>query len=522
MPSAPTLGAAPPRSAPVTERPPAGPAAGRPRAYTAWLAILPALAALAVGLTGAAEREMWNNEYATWHAATLSTADLRLLLVNTDLVHTVYLLFIKGWIHLFGDTPLVLRLPSVIGMSLAAGATALLGRRLVGTPAGVVAGLILALIPSVSRYAQEARSYAIVTMAVAAITLLLLRALDRPGRLGWGLYASGVLATGLLHFVSLTVLAAHLLFVLRTTSRDDARRYQWAGSVGVAGLGIIPLLSFASRQSASISWIKADNDAIRMFPEELFLSWRAAGLVLGLAALGILVCWRGGRHALPMLGTWALLPPLFVYLTYPVLHLFLARYVLFTLPAWALLAATAVCGVARIFPARARSWAWIIPATLALPGFAYAVEPDHRGVRASPVAGQPDYRAAIDTVRRDARPGDGLIYNDVFGKQSDLAREAVDYEMRDDDRPRDVFLAVTSVDRGSYSAAECTDPAPCLGQTARVWLISTTYSVNALDGLDPARVTLLHDYRVISDQRYQGVRLQLLARPGSAGGAADQ
>ena len=487
----------------------------RPRPYTALFALVPALAALAVGITGAADREMWNNEYATWHAATLSMGHLRLLLANTDLVHSVYILFMKGWIHFLGDTPLMLRLPSVIAVSLAAGSTALLGRRLAGTPAGVVAGLLFALIPAVSRYAQEARSYAIVTLGVTGTMLLLLRALDRPSRWRWILYGAGLLLTGLVHFVSMTAVAAHLLFVVRGTNGDDARRYRWAGTVGAVGLGLIPLLSFASRQSASISWIKADTDAVRTFPQQMFLSWYAAGILCGLAVLGIVICWRDNRHAVAMLATWALLPPVFVYVTYPVLHLFLARYVLFTMPAWALLAGVGVCGLARIFPRRARGWVWILPAILVLPGFAYLVLPDQRAVRESPVAGQPDYRAAIDAVRRGMRPGDGIVYNDVFGKLSDLAREAVDYEMRDGARPRDVFLYVTSVDRGSYSAAECADPSPCLGETTRIWLISTTYSTGPLDGMAPLETKLLRSYHVLSDQRFPGVRLQLLSRPAT-------
>ncbi|GAA4675437.1 glycosyltransferase family 39 protein [Phytohabitans rumicis] len=483
--------------------------------YTAVLAVIPFLAAFAIGWTGASDRQMWNNEYATWHAATLSFRDLAHLLSNTDLVHTVYILLSKAWIAVAGDSPLALRMPSLLAMALAAGCLALLGRRLVNTPVGVVAGLLFAAIPAISRYAQEARSYALVTMMVVLSTLLLVRAMDKPVWLRWTLYGGSLVGAGLLHFASLVVLAAHLVLVARTTDGDDARRYRWAGTVGVAGLGIIPLLSFASRQSASIDWIKADLNAVRTFPRELFLSWEAAGLIVGVGVLGALLLWRQRGEAILALVVWAVLPIVFVYVTYPVLHMFLARYVLYTLPAWSLLAAAALCGVGGVVLRREASWTWLLGAVLLLPVFAVAVVPDQRAVRASPVTGQPDYAGAIDVIRAHQKPGDGIAYNDVFGQLSDLAREAVDYELRDDPKPRDVFLTVTSVARGSYSARECGNPntAPCTAVDAeRIWLISTTYSPDPLGGLAAERKTLLQPYKVTPEGTFKGVKLVLLTR----------
>lgn len=500
-----------------TTPPTAPPAAITPARHSGWLALLPALAAFLVGHHGAAERQMWNNEYATWHAAVLGTEDLRHLLSNTDLVHVAYLMVVRGWIQVAGDDPLAMRLPSLLAMTVAAGCTTLIGRRLVGTGPGLVAGLLFVLIPSVTRYAQEARSYALVTMAVTVATLFLLRALEKPGRLRWVLYTIAVALMGWLHFVSLLVLAAHLLLVLRgTKDADDNRRYQWAGYAGAAGLAIVPLLTVASGQSASISWIKADLDAVLDFPRDLFLSTPGMAVVVGLAAVGALVGWRTGNRMIPALLTWVLLPPVFAYVTFKALHLFLPRYVLFTLPAWAILAAAGICSVARLLPRSTAAWSWLLPAVLVLPAVAYLVEPDHRVVRASPVAGQPDYRGAIDAMRQGMQPGDGLAYNDVFGKLSDLAREAVDYEMRDDTRPRDVFLAVTSVDRGSYSAAECEDKdsAACLRDTERIWLICTNYSKDPFDGLPPQRAALLRKFTVVEEKSFEGVRLVLLSRAG--------
>ncbi|WP_052745033.1 glycosyltransferase family 39 protein [Micromonospora sp. HK10] len=492
-----------------------GPADLTPTRHTGWLALLPALAAAVAGFRGLADRQMWNNEYATWHAVTLDLRDLGHLLSNTDLVHVAYLMLLRVWTQVAGDDPLALRLPSLIAMTVAAAMTTLIGRRLAGTGAGLIAGLLFALVPAVTRYAQEARSYALVTMGVTVSTLLLLRALQRPVRRRWLLYALAVALTGWLHFVSLLVLAAHLLIVWRATAdADDNRRYQWFGYVGGAGLAIVPLLTVASAQSASISWIKADGAAVLHFPGDLFLSVRGMAAVVGLAAVGALVAWRTGNRMLPALLTWVLLPPVFAYLTFKALHLFLPRYVLFTLPAWAILAAVGACSVTRLLPRSTAAWSWLLPALLVLPAFAYLTEPDQRIVRASPVQGQPDYRGAIDAMRQGMKPGDGVAYNDVFGQLSDLAREAVDYEMRNDTQPRDVFLNETSVARGSYSASECEDKdsAACLRDTERIWLICTNYSPDPFDGLSPQRAALLRGFAVVEEKKFDRVRLVLLER----------
>ena len=65
-------------------------------------------------------------------------------------------------VRLFGYGELALRLPSAIAMAVAAVFVAALGRRLVSPGAGLAAGLLFAVIPDISLYGQDARSYAMV------------------------------------------------------------------------------------------------------------------------------------------------------------------------------------------------------------------------------------------------------------------------------------------------------------------------------------------------------------------------
>jgi mannosyltransferase len=96
----------------------------------------------------------------------------------------------------FGDSPDAMRSLSVLAMAGAAVCVTLTGQKLAGPRAGLVAGLIFALVPSVSRFAQEIRSYALQVLLATLATLLLLRALDRPLVRRWAAYAAAVAVLG--------------------------------------------------------------------------------------------------------------------------------------------------------------------------------------------------------------------------------------------------------------------------------------------------------------------------------------
>ena len=493
--------------------------------WAALIAVLPAVAAAAISLRGLGDREMWEDEYATWHASTLSLSQLVALLRHIDMVHATYYLILHGWVELAGSSPLALRLPSVLAMAICAACVALIGRRLATAPVGLVAGLIFAVVPSVSRYAEEARSYALVTMGAAVATLMLLRALEKDTRLRLALYGLSIAFIGLVHFVALTVLGAHAVLLLLTTRPTEARRWRIVEAGGIAMLVVIPLLALASQQSSAIGWITADAERVKSFPEHVFLSTTVATTIIILACIGaifLLTSRRpGDRNVAAMLATWALLPPIFCYASFPLLHLFLPRYVLFIVPAWSILAAVAACRSGELV------WRhlWPVTAVLAILVVAWVGLPDQRAVRASPVAGQPDFRGATTEIHDKLKPGDGIVYNDPFGASADLARQAVTYEMRDEPRPRDVFLRQTAAQRGWYAASECVDPKPCLGTAPRLWLIYTGFSRDPFAGMAADRASILkRDYAVAGTDKFTGVVLVLLTRsagqPGTDPGRA--
>ncbi len=102
----------------------------------------------------------------------------------------------------------------MIAMAISAGGITVLGRRLYSPALGLVAGLIFAGLPAVSRYGEEARSYAWVNAITVLSTLALLWAVDQPkSRLRWILYGVSALVLVYLHFAAAMVLLPHGLMV---------------------------------------------------------------------------------------------------------------------------------------------------------------------------------------------------------------------------------------------------------------------------------------------------------------------
>ena len=94
-------------------------------------------------------------------------------------------------------------------MAAAAACVILAARRLGGARAGLLAGLVFALVPSVSRFAQEIRSYALEVLVATLATVLLLRCLDQPAVRRWAAYGACLAALGYLDLVALAVVTGH-------------------------------------------------------------------------------------------------------------------------------------------------------------------------------------------------------------------------------------------------------------------------------------------------------------------------
>ncbi|MEU5949457.1 glycosyltransferase family 39 protein [Micromonospora sp. NPDC047465] len=442
----------------MTAPPPAGDAPGGPVRAPRLVWVGPTLATLAVVLTGIGHAQPWRDELATWSAATRSPGDLVRLAGTIDAATGPYYLFMHAWVALAGDSVAALRLPAALAMAATAGLTAVLGQRLVGTRAGLVAGLLLAVLPGTSRYGQEARPYALAAFFAVLATLLLVEALARPGWPRWAAYAAAVAALGLTHLVALTLLAAHAVAVLAAHREGPpSRPLRWAIALVPAALLVTPLVLLARGQrSRQLDWV----DTVRLtdltaLPGGVAQSGVVGGLLVGLAALG--AAGLGRRALLP--GCAVLLPVLLLFAAGAVVPLWVSRYLFFVVPFGCLLAGAALAAV-PLPPALA---VVALAGLLGLPDQA-ALRRTHEWPRSAAV----DYRGAARVVADGQRPGDAVVYSP---RESWLFLDlGLGYHLGDR-RPRDVLATEDQARRGDLWAAECSQPAECLAGTQRVWLV---------------------------------------------------
>jgi mannosyltransferase len=412
------------RALPDEERTGGAPATFDPR--TLLVFGLPALAALAAGLWRLGTPSPWQDETATVVAARLPVPQLIRLVHHVDLVHAIYYLFMHGVVDLLGVSAVAIRLPSVVATVLAAAGTAAIGRRLHSNRAGLLAGLIYAALPAVSQYAQEARSYAIVSALAVLATYLMVHAAQRPTTARLACYGAAALTLGMVNIMTaLLLVPAHAVVIFAAWRSDPApaaiRRpgltatfaprgsdatswaarpfgRRWLVTLAAVVAVLVPLVVLDHGQAGAVSWIVRPH--IHDFGQAMVSFAGSAALVTPIIVLVTLGC-QSDRSPRPNVVTvglaWFAVPVALLFAASQFESYYLFRYLVFCEPAVALLAGA---GLARFRPP-------VIAATLAtilvlgLPAQLQLRLPDSKG---------PDSRQAISAVRDLARPGDAILY----------------------------------------------------------------------------------------------------------------
>ncbi|GII93994.1 hypothetical protein Ssi02_42250 [Sinosporangium siamense] len=354
---------------------------------------------------------MWADELATAEAVS-SLAELRRVLADRDVVFVPYYLLMLLW-SWFGGADWWLRLPSAIGVGVAAGLLADLGRRLGGVRAGVCAAALLVALPSMSRYGQEARPYALAVAAAVLSFWALHRALDRGERRDWVLYGVAVAMLPCTHLFAVLVLPAHLVVAA------VARARVWRPLLVSMGLGCLPAAALAvasASQVGQVGWLGVPGWRDLVLVRSAITSWRPEpevghlpALLLGWAVaavgvLGALLLWRAspraglGRGFAAGAVVWGVLPPLLLFAVSQVATpVYNTRYVLAAAPGLVLLAGWAVSRL-RVPVAAV---AVVIAVALAWP----------QQVRLREAGGhEVDYRSAAGWVSAERAQGDAVVF----------------------------------------------------------------------------------------------------------------
>jgi mannosyltransferase len=320
------------------------------RRWSHWA--VPAAATALIAATGLGRPGLWTDELATWGMATTPWSQFWWVLRFVDAVLAPYYVLMHVWVSVLGDSDLALRAPSLLAMVASAGLIGVLGARLAGRTPGLLAGLVFAVLPSTSRYAAEARPFALTVLAACVATWLLLRAWDRPGLLRWTAYGLAVAVLGWLHMVAVLLVASH------TWVTAAWRRELWWRLAIAAGAGVIavaPILLYGVRQRHQVAYIP---------PVSVYTAIPYAQVVFGGVGLAVLVALLG-LFGLPLrfpsavFTGWAVVPPLALIAVSAVLPMFLPRYLVYTTPGWALLAGVAL---ARL------PVPWVVVAMVAIAG----------------------------------------------------------------------------------------------------------------------------------------------------------
>jgi mannosyltransferase len=421
----------------------------------------PALATLAIAFLRINGPQLGTDELVTSDVGHRSMGQILAMLHNVDAVHATYYFLMHGWMAVFGDSETAMRMPSALAMSGTAALVALIGRRLFGPRAGMCGGLLFALIPVVSRFAQEARSYALVVLAATLATFLLLRALDMPRRWWrWAGYALCVAAVGLLHLVALTVLAGHCVAVVLRARQEGRVLWCFCLAALAGAAGVIPVVVLGTSQaSRQLFWVpEPDVWGLADLWPQLFASGLCAGVVITLAAMA----WKERRDALLLCFTVAVLPPFVLWAaSHGDVSYFRFQYAMFTVPAWTVLAGA---GLARA----TRSW---LTVAVALTVVGLLVLPDQRRMRGEfehDVPHNADYMAAARTIEKYYHPGDAAVY--VKGAPW-MLDQGVRYYLRPGLKLREVFVAVSAAENSELYPVYCPAPAACLRGENRIWVV---------------------------------------------------
>jgi len=345
-------------------------------------------------------------------------------------------------VRIFGTAELVTRLPSAVAMAVTAIAVAGIGRRLISRRAGLLAGLVFAALPEVSRYGQEARSYATVSALAAVASYLLVRVLneagpgtgespapggaDGPGRpperRRWLIgYGAAVAVLGVVNIFGLVIIPAHGLTVLLASRRARAAgpgsggvpgarasgrglRRGWLTAIAAAVAVASPVLVYAWQQQGAQEWLKPPSLSMLAKLPNLIGSPFLAGALLLVIIGGVATSRAAGRTAadwparLPALCLpWLLMPPAILILLSFIHPVYTLRYVLYCLPAVAVLAGAGLAALGW----RTGLVALAVVVGIAVPGQLNARRPAAHG---------DNIRQADRIIAENRRPGDAVLY----------------------------------------------------------------------------------------------------------------
>jgi hypothetical protein len=289
-------------------------------------------------------RQSWGG---VWRVATESDPNMSL-----------YYAVLKIWTDLFGESVVAVRSLSVVAAVLCVPAVYALGVRLFGTPAGLLASVLIATNVAFLEYAQYARSYALLALLTVLSSYFFVAEFERPGipsRVGYIVFSALAFYA---HAFAIWMLLVQLVTLAVFKGREAISR-TWLVTFALIALLIAPMAYTMLRYGGGgVDWIEIpDLGAIAIvstYAQFAGNSFLHLGIVLVACALALRRAAESKRLAFGLAFTAALafLPALATYAASELLQpLFIAKYLIASLPAIVLLAAGAIVNVRPVWSA---------------------------------------------------------------------------------------------------------------------------------------------------------------------------
>jgi mannosyltransferase len=393
------------------------------------LLIIVAIAA-ALDLYRLGSQPFWRDEALSVAIARLPASDFIRFVSGYEPFMAAYVLLLRGWLY-FGQNEFMVRLPSAFFAAATIPAVYVLGGMLFDDHAGLVAALLLGINGFSIQYAQEARAYTMVSLAVLCSWICLLSIVAQPRRVTIVFY---IFATALIAYCNIiamvTLPAQWCALCFLWPSRDATKRV--IAATGIIALLVAPAAFMIWHAAAGQgAWIqRPDSGALYHLaarflnlpasiaqpaggaaPSELVIDLEAAFALafLVLAALGAARTWirQERERSLGYLcaGVGAILPIIVLFAVSQLKPLFVVRYLFFCLPFFALLMAAGICELRRS--------AIVIAGLTGLVVFNLWADWKYY---AYPY--KPDWRSAISYFSAHVRQGDELALVEAFSRWS--------------------------------------------------------------------------------------------------------
>jgi len=379
-------------------------------------------AAIAARLWCLAAKPFWFDECFSVEIARIDWRSFLHLIWWREANMSLYYLLLRAWLR-FGSSPFFIRSLSALISAATLPAIYWVARMLYDRRVALIATALLAFNAYSVRYAQEARSYALFVLLATLSSGALISFLQQPSERTRSVYIVFSVLAVYAHFYALLLIAAHWLGLSLLSRSVDSpeqsyetewrmRARQLRSSWKVIGIAVLPLLAFVAKTGAGpIRWIHRPglHDLAEFFKNLASGDgWSLAAIVAlavvaAVAPLGKALCsknptWEVWRCQFLLI--WFLFPILLTVLLSFARSVFLARYMIFCLPALLILAAA---GLARLNR-------WALPPALAvtlllgLQGVTFVYGHDFDDERDAS-------GAATKFILSQTQPGDGILFH---------------------------------------------------------------------------------------------------------------